>query len=77
LARLRIAHLSDLHLGPLPRPAFGALMSKRVFGYVNTLRPPLNILDEVSSRVNYSYTCPYLDCPKGGTRYDEAAHDVL
>lgn len=38
LARLRIAHLSDPHLGPLPRPSLPALMSKRVFGYLNWVR---------------------------------------
>jgi len=38
LARLRLAHLSDLHLGPLPRPTLRALMSKRVFGYANWVR---------------------------------------
>ncbi|GAB5376349.1 MAG: hypothetical protein AcusKO_28110 [Acuticoccus sp.] len=39
MARLRIAHLSDPHLGPLPRPSLPALMSKRaVFGYLNWVR---------------------------------------
>lgn len=38
MARLRIAHLSDLHLGPLPRPAVRALLSKRFFGYANWVR---------------------------------------
>lgn len=35
---MRIAHLSDLHLGPLPRPPLGALFSKRAFGYANWVR---------------------------------------
>ncbi|UOM33632.1 metallophosphoesterase [Acuticoccus sp. I52.16.1] len=36
--RLRLAHLSDLHLGPFPKPALGELMSKRAFGYANWVR---------------------------------------
>ena len=35
---MRIAHLSDPHLGPVPRPGLGALLSKRAFGYINWLR---------------------------------------
>lgn len=35
---LTLAHLSDVHLGPLPRPKFHHLMSKRVLGYVNWQR---------------------------------------
>ncbi|MEM8552722.1 MAG: metallophosphoesterase [Pseudomonadota bacterium] len=38
MRRFRIAHLSDIHLGPVPSPAIGALISKRVFGYVNWKR---------------------------------------
>lgn len=38
MARLRLAHLSDPHLGPLPRPAVRALLSKRIFGYANWVR---------------------------------------
>lgn len=34
----RLAHLSDLHIGPLPRPALGELMGKRLTGYVNWRR---------------------------------------
>lgn len=30
-----LAHLSDIHLAPLPRPRVYELMSKRVLGYVN------------------------------------------
>lgn len=30
-----IAHLSDPHLGPLPRPQITHLMSKRLIGYIN------------------------------------------
>jgi 3',5'-cyclic AMP phosphodiesterase CpdA len=33
-----LAHLSDPHLGPLPRPAVRELVSKRLFGYVNWQR---------------------------------------
>ncbi len=30
-----LAHLSDPHLGPLPRPQLNQLVSKRIFGYIN------------------------------------------
>jgi 3',5'-cyclic AMP phosphodiesterase CpdA len=30
-----LAHLSDPHLGPLPRPQLNQLLSKRIFGYIN------------------------------------------
>ena len=30
-----LAHVSDVHLGPLPRPRLGQLMSKRLLGYLN------------------------------------------
>ncbi|WP_088347202.1 MULTISPECIES: metallophosphoesterase [Rhodomicrobium] len=33
-----LAHLSDIHLAPLPAPALHELMSKRAFGYVNWQR---------------------------------------
>lgn len=33
-----LAHLSDIHLSPMPRPAPGQLMSKRILGYANWLR---------------------------------------
>jgi 3',5'-cyclic AMP phosphodiesterase CpdA len=33
-----LAHISDIHLAPLPRPALGELMSKRGLGYLNWLR---------------------------------------
>jgi 3',5'-cyclic AMP phosphodiesterase CpdA len=33
-----LAHLSDLHLAPLPRPRAGELMNKRITGYSNWLR---------------------------------------
>lgn len=35
---LTLAHLSDIHIAPLPRPALHELMNKRVFGYVNWQR---------------------------------------
>ncbi|MEO1106258.1 MAG: metallophosphoesterase, partial [Pseudomonadota bacterium] len=35
---MRIAHLSDPHLGPLPRPPLAALLSKRAFGYANWVK---------------------------------------
>lgn len=31
----RLAHLSDVHLGPLPEITYGQLASKRMLGYVN------------------------------------------
>ncbi|MEM0899518.1 MAG: metallophosphoesterase [Pseudomonadota bacterium] len=31
----RLAHISDIHLGPLPKAGFRDLLSKRVTGYVN------------------------------------------
>jgi 3',5'-cyclic AMP phosphodiesterase CpdA len=33
-----LAHLSDPHLGPLPRPAARELVSKRIVGYINWQR---------------------------------------
>ena len=33
-----LAHLSDVHLSPLPRPRVRELMSKRMIGYANWLR---------------------------------------
>ena len=33
-----LAHISDVHLAPLPSPALGDLMSKRGLGYLNWLR---------------------------------------
>ncbi len=34
----RLAHLSDVHLGPLPDVAYRQLLSKRIVGYVNWRR---------------------------------------
>lgn len=34
----KLAHFSDPHLGPLPRPSFWQLLSKRLTGYVNWKR---------------------------------------
>lgn len=33
-----LAHLSDPHIGPLPRPRFSDLLSKRIIGYANWWR---------------------------------------
>lgn len=33
-----LAHLSDIHLSPMPRPTLRQLMSKRILGYANWLR---------------------------------------
>ncbi|TIU09350.1 MAG: metallophosphoesterase, partial [Mesorhizobium sp.] len=35
---LRLAHISDVHLGPLPDVTYRDLASKRVLGYVNWQR---------------------------------------
>lgn len=35
---LRLAHLSDIHLGPLPALAYRDLVSKRITGYINWRR---------------------------------------
>jgi 3',5'-cyclic AMP phosphodiesterase CpdA len=34
----RLAHLSDAHIGPLPRPKWRELLSKRATGYINWRR---------------------------------------
>lgn len=31
----KLAHISDVHLAPLPQPSFGQLCSKRITGYLN------------------------------------------
>lgn len=36
--RFRLAHLSDVHLGPLPSPSIAELFSKRIFGYLNWIK---------------------------------------
>ncbi|MBC7583853.1 MAG: metallophosphoesterase, partial [Tardiphaga sp.] len=33
-----LAHLSDVHLPPLPQPAIGELLGKRMLGYINWKR---------------------------------------
>ena len=35
--RFLLAHLSDAHIGPIPRPNLAELLGKRVTGYVNWL----------------------------------------
>ena len=35
--KFRLAHLSDAHIGPIPRPNLAELLGKRVTGYVNWL----------------------------------------
>ena len=34
----RLAHISDVHLSPLPKPSFRQLASKRITGYINWQR---------------------------------------
>ena len=38
MASFVLAHLSDAHLAPLPRPRLGELVGKRVIGYINWRR---------------------------------------
>lgn len=38
MTRFRLAHLSDPHLGPVPRPPVLSLASKRAFGYANWVK---------------------------------------
>jgi 3',5'-cyclic AMP phosphodiesterase CpdA len=35
LAMFKLAHISDVHLGPLPRLTIGELLSKRITGFIN------------------------------------------
>ena len=41
----KIAHISDIHLGPLPHPALRQLAGKRITGYVNWKRNRKHALD--------------------------------
>ncbi len=41
---VRLAHISDIHLSPLPRVRFHELASKRVTGYVNWLKNRKNAM---------------------------------
>ena len=43
---LRLAHISDIHLGPLPDVSYRELASKRVVGYVNWRRNRRRLLTE-------------------------------
>lgn len=42
----RLAHISDVHLGPLPRVTYRELASKRVVGYVNWQRNRRHLLHD-------------------------------
>lgn len=42
----RLAHISDLHLGPLPAVSYRELASKRVVGYVNWQRNRRKVLHD-------------------------------
>lgn len=42
----RLAHLSDIHLGPLPEVTVRQLASKRITGYVNWQRNRKGVLDD-------------------------------
>jgi 3',5'-cyclic AMP phosphodiesterase CpdA len=44
-ASLRLAHLSDAHIGPLPRPLRRELLGKRFTGYLNWTRGRANVHD--------------------------------
>lgn len=45
-AMFRLAHLSDVHLGPLPEISYRELASKRVVGYVNWQRNRRKLLHD-------------------------------
>lgn len=47
----KLAHLSDIHIAPLPRPALHELMSKRMFGYVNWQRRRFQHQREMLDRI--------------------------
>lgn len=47
----QLAHLSDIHLAPLPRPALHELLSKRAFGYLNWQRRRFHHQREVLDRL--------------------------
>ncbi|NJM35163.1 MAG: metallophosphoesterase [Rhodomicrobium sp.] len=47
----QLAHLSDIHLAPLPRPALHELFSKRAFGYLNWQRRRFKHRREVLDRL--------------------------
>ena len=48
----RLAHLSDVHLGPLPPVRYRDLVSKRITGYVNWHRNrSRNLGDDVLTRI--------------------------
>jgi 3',5'-cyclic AMP phosphodiesterase CpdA len=40
-----LAHLSDVHLAPLPTPRVGELLNKRITGYINWLRKRRRVHD--------------------------------
>lgn len=40
-----LAHLSDIHLAPLPRPRLSELLNKRITGYINWLRQRRRVHD--------------------------------
>ena len=42
----KLAHISDIHLAPLPRPTIRQLMSKRITGYVNWQKNRAGALDD-------------------------------
>lgn len=46
IAMFRLAHLSDVHLGPLPEVTYRELASKRVVGYVNWQRNRRKLLHD-------------------------------
>ncbi len=60
----RLAHISDLHLGPIPKVRFHELVSKRITGYVNwqqhrKLFHQKIILDRVMSQIE-AQNCDHL-----------------
>ena len=56
----RLAHISDIHLGPLPRITLRELASKRITGYVNWQRNRRkrlfgNILESLLEEIKSKY----------------------
>lgn len=47
----RLAHISDVHLAPLPQPGIGQLFNKRITGYLNWQRRKHNLVEGILERL--------------------------
>ncbi len=47
----RLAHISDVHLAPLPQPGFSQLFNKRITGYLNWQRRKHNLVEGILERL--------------------------